>query len=386
MPAARVPANLLSMQEKSGDLPGQSGGDTSTSIEDKHDVRQQLEDLQREHASRLSEQQSTTEMLQGAKEDNTKLTGELRSATSHLRQLGEEREALLQEQASWNGQLQHLQEQLQSQRDANLELQQACQRQKDLVGQLQTELAAAQHSLGSLQDHVGVINAERESAAAKAAAASERQAGHEQAAQQLEELQRQLQEEQRLHALHLAEATRAHEGLQAEAHANMQQAEEDRRLALRLAEERLQEIQALRADLQKVAEAPVPVPAPAVQSTVPAEALAHSANGGGISGAEQRTADPSGIAGTLQSEATVQSNPLFSPSREAHAEAAPSSEAPSALPARKPGAAMRKIKELQTALNRKDIELVAVQAQLNAALESAQGRQQADEVKPHAHT
>ena len=367
-------------------MPLDSGGDYSTSIEEKLDVRQQLEDLQKEHASRLSQQQSTAEMLQGAKEDNNTLTGELKSATSHLRNLQEEREALLQEQASWSGQLQHLQWQLQSQGGAKLELQQACQGQKDLVGQLQTELAAAQHSLESLQDHVGVITAERESAVAKAAAASELQAGYEQAAQHLEELQRQLYEEQRLHELHLAEATSAHQSLQAEAHANMQHAEEDRRLALRLAEERLQEIQALRADLQKVAEVPVPLPAPAVQSTAPPAALAHPANGGGLSKAEQCTADPSSIAGTIQPEGTVQSNPLFSPSREAPVDAAPYCEAPSALPSRKPGAAMRKIKELQTALNRKDIELVAVQAQLQAALDSAQGRQQADEVKPHTHT
>ena len=374
------------MQEKaSASLVG-SGGDSNADTDERHDLRQQLENLQEQHASMLSKEQSTAEMLQDANENSKALRDELNATTSDLRKLQDEREALMQQQASLSGQLQQLQQDLESQEGANLELQKACQSQKDDVGQLQTELAEAQHSLESLQQHVSVITAERESAVAKAAAASELQFGYEKAAQQLEELQRQLQEQQRLRAVDLAQATRAHQSLEAEAQANMQQAEADRRLALSLAEERLQEIQGLRADLQKVAEAPVPLPAPVVHPIVSAAAIAGSANGNGILGAEEHTADSPPVGHAAAPEGTIQSNPLFSPLREAPAEAASACETPSALPSRKPGAAMRKIKELQTALNRKDIELVAVQAQLQAALESAQGRQEADEVRPHAHT
>lgn len=343
-------------------------------------MRQLLEDLQREHAGTLLKEQSITEMLKAANEDNRALTGELRSVTSHLEKLQDEREALVQEQASWSGQLQHLQRQLESSGGAHPELQRAYQRQEDSIGQLQCELAECQQSLESLQQHVSIIAAQREEAVTKAAAASELQAEYEKAAQQLEELQSQLYEQQRLHALHLAEATDTYQSLKTEAQADMQQAEEDRCLALSLAEDRLQEIQALRADLQKMVEAPVPLPAPAVDSSAVAAAMAGSADGRCFPEAEQQVSDSPSIADAVPIEGTVQSNPLFSPVREAPVEAAPSHETPSSMPSRKPGAAMRKIKELQTALNRKDIELVALQAQLQTALEAAQGRQQADEV------
>ena len=368
------------MQETAGATPVGSGGDSNADVQEIHDLRQQLENLQKQHASMLLKEQSTAEMLQDANKDGTALRHELSATTSDLRKLQDEREALMQQQASLKGQLQQLQRQLESQEGANLELQKACQKQEDLVGQLQTELAETQHSLESLQQHVSVITAERDSAVASAAAASKLQAEYEKAAQQLEDLQSQLQEQQRLHAVHMAEAAKAHQSLEAEAQASMQQAEEDRRLALSLAEERLQEIQALRADLQKLAEAPVPLPAPAVHPNASAAAVAGSANGNDISEAEEHTAASPITAHAAPPEGTIQSNPLFSPLREAPA------ETPSALPPRKPGAAMRKIKELQTALSRRDIELVAVQAQLQAALESAQGHQQADEVRPHAHT
>ena len=368
------------LQERGITGPVESGGDSTAIVDEQHDIRQQLEDLQREHASILLKEQSTTEMLKAANEDNTALTGELRSVTGHLKKLQDEREALVQEQASWSGQLQQLQRQLESQEGANLELQQACQRQEDCIGQMKNELAESQDFLESLQQHVSVITAQREEAVSKANAASELQAEYEKAAEQLEELQSQLHKEQRLHALHLAEAAEAHQSLKAEAHANMQQAEEDRRLALSLAEERLQEIQALRADLQKVVEAPMQLPAPAVDSSANTAGEAGSADGMSISEAEQHITDSTSIADAVPPEETLQSNPLFSPVREVPLEAAASHETPSALASRKPGAAMRKIKELQAALNRKNIELVALQAQLQAALAAAQGRQQADEV------
>ncbi len=369
------------MQEKASAAAGELGGDGAADDKEKHDLRQQLEDLQRQHASMLSKEQSTAETLQDANQNSKALRDELNSTAGELRKLQDEREALLLQQASWSGQLQQLQQQLEAQEAANSELQKACQSQEDHVSQLQTELAETQRSLQSLQQHVSAITTERDSAMAKAAAASELEAGHEKAIQQLEELQSQLQDQQQQHAVHLAEATRAHQSLEAEAQANMQQAEADRCLALRLAEERLQEIQALRADLQKLAEAPAPLPAPAVHPSATAAAMAGSANGNGTAEAEEFAAASPTAAHAAPPEGTIQSNPLFSPAREGPAQAAPIGETPSAVPSRKPGAAMRRIKELQTALNRKDIELVALQAQLQAALESAQSRQQADEVR-----
>lgn len=342
-------------------------------------LREPLQHLQEEHASTAAREQSTAEALQKAELDCERLSEQLRSVADQLQEHQQGREALLAEQQSLRTQLQEAQSLVESESAAKLELQRVGQGHADLIAQLRAELTAAGQARNSLQTQLDALKAEHYAALSEAAAAQRGlQERQKEAAQQLEQLQAQLTEQQLLHAQQLAESQEARqsleEGAKAAMQTAMQDAERDRNLALSLAEERLRELQVLRAELQGVAQGPAQLPGPPAQPGQPILSTAAAVKNSGQA-AEQHPEQAAESPDATSPMESMQSNPLFSPAHDAPTEGTPLREAPAAAaPTRKPGGAMRKIKELQVALNRRDIELVALQAQLQAALQSAESK------------
>ena len=343
-----------------------------TAADESAALREQLQHLQEEHASTAAREQSTAEALRKAQLDCERLSEQLRSATNQLQEHQQGREALLAEQQSLRMQLQEAHSLVESESAAKLELQRAGQGQADLVAQLRAELTAAGQARNSLQTQLDALKAEHDAVLSEAAAAQRGlQERQKEAARQLEQLQAQLTEQQLLHAQQLAESQEARqsleEGAEAAMQTAMQDAERDRNLALSLAEERLRELQVLRAELQGVAQGPAQPGQPTLSTAAAVENSAQAA--------EQHPAQAAERPDATSPMESMQSNPLFSPAHDAPMEGTPPREAPAAAaPTRKPGGAMRKIKELQVALNRRDIELVALQAQLQAVLQSAESK------------
>ena len=320
----------------------------------------QLERLREEHSAVLARKQAQAEQLRKAQQDIESMTGQLSSASKGLDEVQQQRDILQTEQHDLSRQLQASRTLIESYESARLLQQQDEQRHSGAVAELQAELAAVHGTVDTLQQQLDAFATERDSALSEASVARELLKSQEAAVVQLEKQHAQVKQQ-------LEEVQRAHLHLEAQAATNMDKAESDRSLALSLAEQRLQELQALQAHLESASEASAAVPGLCAEAAQPATADAATSNGAEVTQAE--AAESVQADGTASPEQAMQSNPLFSPAPETSAEGTPLREAPAAVPVRKPGAAMRKVKELQAALNRKDIELVALQAQLQTALQ-----------------
>ena len=316
----------------------------------------QLESLREEHSAAVAREQAQAEQLRKAQQDVERLTGQLSSAGRGLNEVQQQRDVLQTEQQDLSRQLQASRTLIESYESAKLIEQQAEQRDSGAVAKLQAELASTHGTLETLQQRVDALTAERDSALSEASVACQLLKSHEAAVKQLEKQHAQVEEQ-------LEEVRRAHQTLEAQAATDMDKAERDRSLALSLAEQRLQELHALQTHLENASESSGPVPGLGAESAQPATAIAATSNE-----ADRTQAEAGEAASAASSEQAMQSNPLFSPAPETSAEGTPLRGAPSAAPVRKPGAAMRKVKELQAALSRKDFELVALQAQLQTAL------------------
>ena len=319
----------------------------------------QLERLREENSAALAREQAQAEQLRDAQQDVEHLTGQLSSAGKGLDEVQQQRDVLQTEQQDLSRQLQASRTLIESYESARLVEQQGEQRDSGAVAKLQAELASTHGTLETLQQQVDALAAERDSALSEASAACQLLKSHEAAVKQVEKQHAHVEEQ-------LEEVRRAHQTLEAQAATDIDKAERDRSLALSLAEQRLQELQALQTHLENASESSAPVPGLGAESAQRATAIAATSNGADRTQAE--AAESVEAASTASPEQAMQSNPLFSPAPVTSAEGTPLWGAPAAAPVRKPGAAMRKVKELQAALNRKDIELVALQAQLQTAL------------------
>ena len=319
----------------------------------------QLERLREEHSAALAREQAQAEQLQKAQQDVERLTGQLSSAGKGLDAIQQQRDVLQTEQQDLSRQLQASRTLIESYESAKLVEQQVEQRDSGDVAKLQAELASTHGTLEKLQQQVDALAAERDSALSEASVACQLLKSHEAAVEQLEKQHAEMKKQ-------LEEVRRAHQTLEARAATDMDKAERDRGLALSLAEQRLQELQALQTHLENASEPSAPMPGLGAESAQPATAAAATSNGADRTQAE--AAESVEAASTASPEQAMQSNPHFSPAPETSAEGTPLRGAPAAGPVRKPGAAMRKVKELQAALARKDIELTALQAQLRIAL------------------
>ena len=351
---ASVSPLLAQAQQDAASVPLEGEPDSSTAKPEAAEL--QLERLREEHSAALAREQAQAEQLQKAQQDVEHLTGQLSSAGKGLDEVQQQRDVLQTEQQDLSRQLQASRTQIESYESAKLLEQQGEQRDSGAVAKLQAELAWTHGTLETLQQQVDALAAERDTALSEASVACQLLRSHEAAVKQLEKQHAQVEEQ-------LEEVRRAHQTLEAQAATDMDKAEKDRSLALSLAEQRLQELQALQTHLENASEPSAPVSGLGAESAQAATADAATSNG-----ADRTQAESGEAASTASPEQPMQSNPLFSPAPETSAEGTPLRGAPAAAPVRKPGAAMRKVKELQAALSRKDIELVALQAQLQTAL------------------
>ena len=348
---ASVSHLLAQAQQDAASVPLEGEPDSSTVKPEAAQL--QLERLQEEHSAALAREQAQAEQLRKVQQDVERLTGQVSSAGKGLDEARQQRDVIQAEQQVLSRQLQASHTLIESYESAK---QQGEQRDAGAVAKLQAELAATHGTLETLHQQVDALAAERDSALSEASVACQLLKNHEAAVKQLEKQHAQVEEQ-------LEEVRRAHQTLEAQAASDMDKAERDRSLALSLAEQRLQELQALQTHLESASEPSAPVPGLGTESAQAATADAAASNR-----ADRTQAESEEAASTASPEQAMQSNPLFSPAPETSAEGAPLRGAPAAAPVRKPSAAMRKVKELQAALSRKDIELVALQAQLQTAL------------------
>ena len=348
---ASVSHLLAQAQQNPASVPLEGEPDSSTVKPEAAQL--QLERLQEEHSAALPREQAQAEQLRKVQQDIERLTGQLSSAGKGLDEARQQRDVIQAEQQDLSRQLQASHTLIESYKSAK---QQGEQRDAGAVAKLQAELASTHGTLETLHQQVDALAAERDSALSEASVACQLLKNHEAAVKQLEKQHAQVEEQ-------LEEVRRAHQTLEAQAASDMDKAERDRSLALSLAEQRLQELQALQTHLESASEPSAPVPGLGTESAQAATADAAASNR-----ADRTQAESEEAASTASPEQAMQSNPLFSPAPETSAEGAPLRGAPAAAPVRKPSAAMRKVKELQAALSRKDIELVALQAQLQTAL------------------
>ena len=346
---------LVQAQQDAASVPLEGGLDSSTLKPETAQL--QLERLREEHSAALAREQAQADQLRKAQQDIESLTGQLSSAGKGLEEAQQQRDVLRTEQQDLTRQLQASRALMESYDYARLNEQQNEERHSKAVAKLQAELALSHGTVGTLQQQVDALAAEHDSALSKASVDCELLKSQEAAVTQLEKRHREVKRQ-------LEELRRAHQTLEAQAAADMDKAESDRSLALSLAEERLQELESLKTHLESVSEISAPMPG----------SSAESATSKGADITEAEAAESVEAASTASPGQAMQLNPLFSPAPVTSAEGTPLREAPAAVGVRKPGPAMRKVKELQAALNRKDIELVALQAQLQTALENGKAQ------------